>query len=259
MLLMGTAPFGGCRRERTVGGAASTDATTRTAADGGGGNRTSDQRGGAGTEEPAPGAVALASAPPQTVELWLPFDGIWAVLQGTDSNETHVGYAAYALDFVPAERLATALPEARRTRLTDYPCFGRPVLAPAAGRVVRARDRSPDPPLHQPIPGDTGNFLIIEHAPDEYTEFRHLKAGSVRVRVGQQVQRGQIVAACGNSGNAGMPHLHVGFLGSVDPIATRPVRFARYEVLERGSWRAGAGTPTSGQVVRPALRAGAAP
>src|SRR3954466_10862652 len=80
--------------------------------------------------EPPAGAIALASAPPQTVELWLPFTGIWGVVQGFDSDETHVGYAAYALDFVPAERI-TARSSVRRRRLTDFPCFGQPILAPA--------------------------------------------------------------------------------------------------------------------------------
>ena len=207
-------------------------------------------------DEPRAGAVALASAPPQTVELELPFDGIWAVLQGTASEETHVGYAAYALDFVPAEATATAVPEARRKKLTDWPCFGRPVLAPADGKVVWARDRSLDPPINKPIKGDTGNFLIIEHAATEFTEFRHLQAKSLLVKAGDRVRTGQAIARCGNSGNAGMPHLHMGFLGSVDPIATRPVRFSRYQVYQRGNWVApGTGLPTAGQVVRPMERA----
>ena len=138
----------------------------------------------------------------------------------------------------------------RFVRLHDTPCFGRPVLAPADGKVVWARDRSPDPPLNKPIKGDTGNFLIIEHAPREATEFRHLQAKSLLVKVGDRVTKGQAIARCGNSGNAGVPHLHMGFLGSVDPIATRPVRFSRYQVYDRGSWSPGTGLPTAGQLVR---------
>ena len=60
------------------------------------------ENGRARTREPPAGHVALRSAPPQTVELTLPFAGIWGVLQGMNSQDTHVGYAAYALDFVPA-------------------------------------------------------------------------------------------------------------------------------------------------------------
>lgn len=201
--------------------------------------------------EPPAGAVALTAAPAQTVELTLPFDGIWGVVQGMDSGDSHTGYAAYALDFVPAERLATALPDEKRQRLTDFPCYGQSVLAPADGRVVWARDGAPDRPPHNNIRREPGNFVIVEHAAAEYTELRHLKAGSVRVKVGDRVTRGQVVAQCGNSGNAHTPHLHVGLLGSVRPLATRPLRFSRYQVLQPdGAWRAGDGVPVPGQLVR---------
>lgn len=200
---------------------------------------------------PRPGAVALTAAPPQTVPLALPFDGIWGVIQGFDSGETHVGYAAYAVDFVPAENLARAIPEARRHRLTDFPCFGQPVLAAADGVVAWARDGAPDRPPRRVVKGDPGNFVIVEHAVGEFTELRHLQAGSVRVRVGDPVTRGQVVARCGNSGNAKTPHLHIGLLGSAQPIATRPMRFSGYDVLQPdGSWRPGDGVPTVGQILR---------
>jgi Peptidase family M23 len=202
--------------------------------------------------EPSAGAVALTSAPPQTVELTLPFAGIWGVVQGFDSGDTHVGYAAYALDFVPAERLSTAVPESRRRRLTDFPCYGQPVLASADGHVVWARDGAPDHPPHNNVKHDPGNFVIVEHAPGEYTELRHLQSGSVRVKVGDWVSRGQEIARCGNSGNAKTPHLHIGLLGSANPIATRPMHFSRYQVLEAdGAWRSAAGVPSKGQILRP--------
>lgn len=201
--------------------------------------------------EPRAGAVALASAPAQTVELTLPFDGIWGVVQGMDSGDTHTGYAAYALDFVPAENLRGALPADRRRRLNDFPCYGQQVLAPADGRVLWAHDDAPDHPPNNHVRRDPGNFVILQHAPAEYTELRHLRAGSVRVKQGQRVTRGQVVAQCGNSGNAHTPHLHVGLLGSVDPIATRPMRFSRYQVLQPdGSWRSGDGIPSPGQILR---------
>lgn len=200
---------------------------------------------------PRPGAVPLASAPPQTVELSLPFDGIWGVIQGFD-EETHAGYATYALDFVPAERIGKGSPSPEtRTRLSDFPCYGQPVLAPADGQVVWARDGAPDHRPHRQVDQDPGNFVIIQHAEAEYTELRHLQSGSVRVRLGDRVRRGQQVGRCGNSGNAKTPHLHVGLLGSVDPIATRPMAFSRYEVLGRdGRWRPGNGVPRSGEILR---------
>lgn len=204
----------------------------------------------AAPREPPAGAVALGAAPPQTIELRLPFDGIWGVIQGFDSGDTHVGYASFALDLVPAEKI-TARSQDRRKRLEDFPCFGQPVLAPADGKVVWAADGAIDHVPYYEGKHEAGNFIIIEHAPAEYTEFRHLRQGSVKVAVGERVRRGQVIAACGNSGNAKTPHLHVGFLGSVDPIATRPMTFSHYQVLGGGGqWRAGAGVPRQSEIIR---------
>jgi hypothetical protein len=200
--------------------------------------------------EPPAGAVALAAAPPQTVALRLPFNGIWGLIQGFDSGDTHVGYAAFALDLVPAERL-TPRSQDRRKRLQDFPCFGQPVLAPADGQVVWAVDGAVDHLPYYEGKHEAGNFVILQHAPAEYTEFRHLQRGSVKVAVGDRVRQGQVIAACGNSGNAKTPHVHVGFLGSVDPIATRPMKFSHYDVLGTdGRWHAGDGTLHEKDLIR---------
>ena len=194
-------------------------------------------------------------APPQVTRLALPFSGVWGVIQGAGTG-THVGYATYALDFVPAVptgRGGARLPP-RGAPLTRFPCFGRPVLAPADGTVVRAARGARDWPAH--VKGrDEGNFVIIQHAAREYSELRHLRAGSVRVAVGQRVRRGDVVGACGNSGNAGTPHVHLGFLSSIDPIRTRPVTFDGYEVraveVDVAAWRPPAGPLRQGDLVRP--------
>jgi murein DD-endopeptidase MepM/ murein hydrolase activator NlpD len=39
--------------------------------------------------------------------------------------------------------------------------------------------------------------------------YAHMKPGSVRVRVGQRVHRGQMLGQLGNSGNSATPHLHL--------------------------------------------------
>jgi hypothetical protein len=73
--------------------------------------------------EPPAGAVALTSAPEQQTKLALPFEGAWGVVQGMDSGGTHSGYAAYAIDVVPAEPVGEQAFR-RRKRLTDHPCYG---------------------------------------------------------------------------------------------------------------------------------------
>jgi len=96
--------------------------------------------------------------------------------------------------------------------------------------------------------------VIIQHAPNLYSELVHLQAGSLRVTVGQSVRRGDIVAACGNSGNARTPHLHLGLLSSIAPITTARAKLSRYEVRGAdGDWKPGDGEPKQGDWVRPAL------
>jgi murein DD-endopeptidase MepM/ murein hydrolase activator NlpD len=190
----------------------------------------------------------VAAPPPQTTRLSLPFDGIWGVIQGFDSG-THVGYATWALDFVPAQPKETKLPP-KGAPLTAFACYGRPVLAPADGVVVRANGDARDwPAYHEGADG--GNFVIIQHAPAEYTEFRHLAAGSVTLAPGAHVKRGDVVGRCGNSGNAKTPHLHVGLLSSARPIKTRPMVFSDYEVVGPDlAWHPGDGTPKKDQLMR---------
>jgi hypothetical protein len=202
-------------------------------------------------------ATAAAAPPgppvlPQTTRLSLPFDGIWGVIQGFDTG-THVGYAAFALDFVPAQPKETKLPPPGAP-LTAFACYGRPVLAPADGVVVRANGDARDWPAHHEG-ADGGNFVIIQHAPAEYSEFRHLAAGSVTLTPGAHVRRGDVIGRCGNSGNAKTPHLHVGLLSSVSPIKTRRMIFSDYEVVGPDlAWHPGDGTPQKDQLMRRLLR-----
>ena len=202
--------------------------------------------------EPPAGHVAFTSAPEQKTNLSLPFAGVWGVVQGMNSGGTHTGYAAYALDFVPAEPIP-AVPLQKGRRLQQHPCFGREILATAEGQVVWARDGAADlPPFRASKKHEAGNFVILEHTAAEFTEYRHLQRGSVQVKVGQSVRRGQPIGRCGNSGNAETPHLHFAFLGSFDPIATRPMRLSNYQVRDaRGTWTAGDGELKAGQIVRP--------
>jgi len=194
-------------------------------------------------------AAGLFPAPPQATRLTLPFEGIWGVLQGMASGETHKGYAAYAIDFVPAQPKSTKAPP-RGAPLTAFACYGRPVLAPADGKVIGVWGEARDWPAY--VEGsDQGNYVFIEHRPGEVTEFRHLAAGSVTVALGQRVKRGEVIGRCGNSGNARMPHLHVGFLSSVAPIRTRAVVFSDYETVGADhAWHPGTGTLTKGEIIR---------
>jgi murein DD-endopeptidase MepM/ murein hydrolase activator NlpD len=85
---------------------------------------------------------------------------------------------------------------------------GTPVRAPAGGVVTLA-----EPDLYF-----TGGTLIIDHGQGLSSILVHLS--KVQVKVGEQVQAGQVVAASGMTGRATGPHLHWGlywFEAHLDP------------------------------------------
>ena len=53
-----------------------------------------------------------------------------------------------------------------------------------------------------------GNAVFIQHREHEVSVLAHLQFGSVKVKVGDKVKRGQTIGLCGNSGNSSEPHLH---------------------------------------------------
>ncbi|MGV3723311.1 MAG: M23 family metallopeptidase [Actinomycetota bacterium] len=155
--------------------------------------------------------VAKAERVPSgpTVALDPPFRGRWIVFHGGASSliNHHAGNEAQAnaLDLLIDARKSPEPPD----RLESYAAWGQPLLAPAAGRVVVVENSLPDQPIGGSDPKNlVGNHVTLEIAPERYVLLAHLKKGSVRVKVGDEVKGGAILARCGNSGNTSEPHLH---------------------------------------------------
>ena len=100
----------------------------------------------------------------------------------------------------------------------SYYSYGKEVLAVADGKVVTARDGLPDNvPGHNenfhpavPITLETvaGNTITLDLGHGQFAHYLHLQPGSLRVKTGDRVRRGQLLARIGNSGDARGPHLH---------------------------------------------------
>jgi hypothetical protein len=101
----------------------------------------------------------------------------------------------------------------------DWFSFGAPVFVPAAGTIAAAHDGvadnvhgedsrfNPEDLLRDPM-SLNGNYVVIDHGNGEFSLFAHLQSGSVAVKAGDKVKRGQPLAKMGSSGDASMPHLH---------------------------------------------------
>jgi hypothetical protein len=102
--------------------------------------------------------------------------------------------------------------------VNSYFSYGQAVLAVADGRVLMARDGLPNNiPGHNeafhpavPITFDTisGNTIVLDLGGGQFAYYMHLKPGSVLVKSGDYVRRGQMLARIGASGDAREPHLH---------------------------------------------------
>jgi Peptidase family M23 len=95
----------------------------------------------------------------------------------------------------------------------SYHIYGKPVLAVVDGAVVAARNDLPDQvpgklPDGLPIDEVDGNFAILDVGGGAFALYAHMKPGSVRVRAGDRVRRGDQIGDVGNTGNSQAPHLH---------------------------------------------------
>lgn len=138
----------------------------------------------------------------------LPIWGEWKVTQGHSGDHTHQGEWRHAWDFEVASESGQTFTGEGRSR-EDYPAFGKPVVAPAAGMVEEVIDGLEENDIgRMDLLHNWGNTIIIRHADHLYSKLSHLKKGSIRVNNGDQILKGEIVAHCGNTGRSPVPHLH---------------------------------------------------
>jgi urea transporter/murein DD-endopeptidase MepM/ murein hydrolase activator NlpD len=138
----------------------------------------------------------------------LPFMGEWTVTQGHSGKITHKDGWRHAWDFELTDDEGKKF-SGNGTRLTDYYCFNKPVLAPADGWVEEIQDLVEDNEIGDVnIEQNWGNTIIIRHADKLFTKLSHLRKGSFKVTKGNYVKKGEILAQCGNSGRSPQPHIH---------------------------------------------------
>lgn len=138
----------------------------------------------------------------------LPFYGEWFVSQGFDGKHTHKEDWRYAWDFVVTDDMKHTF-RLPGTEVTDYYCYNLPVLAPCAGTVWNIVDGIEDNEVGDvDIHNNWGNTIIIKHGDFFYSKLSHLKKGSIKVKIGDYVQKGELIATCGSSGRSPEPHIH---------------------------------------------------
>lgn len=200
------------------------------------------------------------------VDVSLPFAGRWKVENSpkrrVPSHGTTFLGTAYAIDFVGVgDHDRTAPGVTWRTAFATEPPeqffgFGREILAPVTGTVAAVHQGEQDHDarrspfalvpyamgqasrLRQGLGNITGNCVIIRaEGSGAFVAVMHLRAGSIRVSIGQEVMEGEHIADCGNSGNSTQPHVHLQAMDRLDPWTARglPLRIGRYYEKPRRS------------------------
>ena len=157
-----------------------------------------------------------------------------AVIRVGEDTVPHLAQR-FAIDWVKVDARGEYARDHRGRRNTDWYGYGEPVIAIADAIVAGVIDSIPDNTPGEgsravPMKAATvlGNYMLLDLGPGRGTAHRyalygHLEAGTLRVRVGDTVRRGQILGAIGNSGNSDGPHLHFHVTEAAD-AATAPLR-----------------------------------
>lgn len=180
-----------------------------------------------------------------------PFLGRWTCTQGIGGTRTHKGLWQHALDFEVYGSDGQRF-RGEGAQLSDYYCYGLPILAPADGQVIKVLDGVPDNPV-----GDInteqnwGNLVLLCHAPGLYSLLCHFIPGSIGCTEGSYVKRGQRIGACGNSGRSPVPHLHF-HLQASPQIGSPTIDIEMRDVVSCGEQETfhGAYVPKEGERVR---------
>jgi len=126
----------------------------------------------------------------------------------------------YALDLVGIDAAGHAMrpgvKDIRKSSYADWVGYGVDVLAVADGvvRDIRDGEQEHQPLSPQPEPesltadGLFGNYVVLELEPGVFATYAHLRKGSIKVKAGDRVHRGDLLGQLGQSGNSAAPHLH---------------------------------------------------
>jgi murein DD-endopeptidase MepM/ murein hydrolase activator NlpD len=115
----------------------------------------------------------------------------------------------------------------------NYRAYGSDALAVADGVVTEIKDGIPEnvPGINSravPITLETigGNHVILDIGHGRYAFYAHLQPGSLKVKLGDHVKRGQVLGLVGNSGNSTEPHLHFHLSNGSSPLGSEGIPYA---------------------------------
>jgi hypothetical protein len=144
----------------------------------------------------------------------------------------------FAIDYVQLSADGTVF-TGDRSKPESYPYFGVDIHAVADGPVVAVLDGLPEQvagqgPVGLPLDQYAGNHVVQDIGDGNYALYAHLKTGSVKVKPGDRLTSGQVIANLGNTGNTDAPHLHFHVMSTPDPLRSNGLPFVFKDFILEG-------------------------
>jgi hypothetical protein len=125
------------------------------------------------------------------------------------------------------------------TTNADVYGYADDILAVGDARVAAAADSMAENDPNKPIPpistmaAALGNHVILDLGRGAYALYAHMLPGSITVKPGDRVRKGQVIGKVGNTGAATGPHLHFQLMtdASLARADGTPYQFDSFSVL----------------------------
>lgn len=132
---------------------------------------------------------------------------------------------------------------------SSYHAYDVPILAVADGTIVTVKDGLPENVPHtakravaMTLVNTPGNHVVEEIGSGLYVGYAHMRPGTITVKPGEQVYRGQVLGRLGNTGNSDEPHLHLQICNAPSflicegvPMEFKRMSLAAYHIDQRGN------------------------
>jgi hypothetical protein len=129
------------------------------------------------------------------------------------NGQPHIGQR-YAIDWIQLGDDGNSF-TGDKSKNSSYHAWDQEIHAVTDGKIVEVKDGIPENvpnsgKIAVPITYDTlaGNYIIQELSDGHFAAYAHLRPGTLKVKAGDSVRAGDVLAHLGNTGNSTEPHLH---------------------------------------------------
>ena len=173
----------------------------------------------------------------------LPFDGVWFIEFGGVTKKTSHSWdiisQRYAYDFEIRENDKPYKGDYHDKN--NFFSFKKEIICPCDGVVFDLVDLYDDTKIVDgrkticDVDDIRGNYILIKHENNEYSLICHILKDSFKVKIGDMVSEGDVLALVGNSGNTMGPHIHYQVQNGYDYRSSCgvPITFKNVKIINK--------------------------